>query len=239
MAIIPEELATTYIPKIPDNGLQDMENQILNHLHDAKYPDDAKAKLFSQLLLKYQHVANEPKLLLRVSIIELKEIIQNEFSKNDIKEDAVLRDIVLSVPSNFRKFIPPIVEKLKTRNYFLNEYGELVKDNEIVKNTNAIDLFSYLIRNLKKGYEPNGFSVFWKGINEIKIPSRWIGNQKLVRNLEFNTNVEDDQNKIDIAPLEQSITPREKKSLKQSEKKKMKKLLESEYYDFSNPTSFL
>ncbi|GFS40170.1 putative uncharacterized transposon-derived protein F54H12.3 [Nephila pilipes] len=178
MALIPEELATTYIPKIPDNGLQDIENQILNLLHDAKYPDDAKAKLLSQLLLKYQHVANEPKPPLRVSITEPNEIIQNEFSKSDIKEDSVFRDIILSVPSNFQKFIPPIVEKLKTRNYFWNEYGELVKDNEIVKNTNVIDLFSYLMRNLKKGYEPNGFSVFWKGINEIKIPSRWIGNQK-------------------------------------------------------------
>ncbi|GFR23263.1 uncharacterized transposon-derived protein F54H12.3 [Trichonephila clavata] len=178
MALIPEELATTYIPKIPDNGLQDIENQILNLLHDAKYPDDTKAKLLSQLLLKYQHVANEPKPPLRVSITEPNEIIQNEFSKSDIKEDSVFRDIILSVPSNFQKFIPPIVEKLKTRNYFWNEYGELVKDNEIVKNTNVIDLFSYLMRNLKKGYEPNGFSVFWKGINEIKIPSRWIGNQK-------------------------------------------------------------
>ncbi|GFU18098.1 uncharacterized protein NPIL_566831, partial [Nephila pilipes] len=118
MALIPEELATTYIPKIPDNGLQDIENQILNLLQDAKYPDDAKAKLLSQLLLKYPHVANEPKPPLRVSITEPNEIIQNEYSKSDIKEDSVFRDIILSVPSNFQKLIPPIVEKLKTRNYF-------------------------------------------------------------------------------------------------------------------------
>ncbi|GFY50867.1 uncharacterized protein TNIN_449851 [Trichonephila inaurata madagascariensis] len=78
-----------------------------------------------------------------------------------------------------------------------------MKDSEIIKDTNVIDLFSYLMRNVKKGYEPYGFAVFWKGIKEIKILTRCIDNQKLVRNLEFDISVEKDQNKIDITSLEQ------------------------------------
>ncbi|KAF8777035.1 hypothetical protein HNY73_013963 [Argiope bruennichi] len=102
---------------------------------------------------------------------ESKEQVQDS-PKSDANEDPILRNIIISVPANFQKFIPPIVEKLKTRHYFWNEDGEWMKDNEIVKRTNVIDLFSYLMRNVKKGYEPHGFSVFWKGINEIKIPTR-------------------------------------------------------------------
>ncbi|GFQ88535.1 uncharacterized protein TNCT_290941 [Trichonephila clavata] len=219
-AVIPEEFVSSYFSKTPDTGAQDIENQISRLLHESNYSDDTKAKLLSQLLLKYQHIINEPKPPLRVTIEESKEQGQ-ELPRSNTLEDSILREIILSVPTNFQKFIQPIVEKLKTRSYAWNEYGELMKDSEIIKGTNVIDLFSYLMRNVKKGYEPYGFAVFWKGIKEIKIPTRWIGNQKLVRDLEFDVNIEEDENKIDITSLERSITPRGKKK-KQSGKRKWK-----------------
>ncbi|GFQ90647.1 uncharacterized protein TNCT_579011 [Trichonephila clavata] len=138
---------------------KDIENQISRLLHESNYSDDTKAKLLSQLLLKYQHIINEPKPPLRVTIEESKEQGQ-ELPRSNTLEDSILRKLILSAPTNFQKFIQPIVEKLKTRNYAWNEYGELMKDSEIIKGTNVIDLFSYLMRNVKKGYEPYGFAVF-------------------------------------------------------------------------------
>ncbi|GFU38500.1 uncharacterized transposon-derived protein F54H12.3 [Nephila pilipes] len=175
MALVPEELAPSYYTKTAETGVHDIESQIENLLQESKYSDDAKAKLLSQLLIKYQRVINEPRPPVRVTIEETKE---QETPKSNTVEEPILRNIILSVPVNFQKFILPIVEKLKTRSYSWNEDGELTKDDESYKNTNIIDLFSYLMRNVKKGFEPYGFSVFWKGINEIKIPTRWIGNQK-------------------------------------------------------------
>ncbi|GFQ74547.1 uncharacterized transposon-derived protein F54H12.3 [Trichonephila clavata] len=212
-AVIPEEFVSSYFSKTPDTGAQDIENQISRLLHESNYSDDTKAKLLSQLLLKYQHIINEPKPPLRVTIEESKEQGQ-ELPRSNTLEDSILREIILSVPTNFQKFIQPIVEKLKTRSYAWNEYGELMKDSEIIKGTNVIDLFSYLMRNVKKGYEPYGFAVFWKGIKEIKIPTRWIGNQKLVRDLEFDVNIEEDENKIDITSLERIRISKAKKSFR-------------------------
>ncbi|GBO06512.1 Putative uncharacterized transposon-derived protein F54H12.3 [Araneus ventricosus] len=189
MALVPEDVATSYFPNTPDTGVHDIENQILNLLHTSNYSDDAKAKLLSQLILKYQRVINEPPPPLRVTIEESKEQAQ-ELQKNNTTEDPILRNIIISVPANFQKFIPPIVEKLNTRSYSWNEYGELTKDNEIVRNTNVIDLFSYLMRNVKKGHEPHGFSAFWKGIKEIKIPTRWIGNHKKEEKTELKKKME-------------------------------------------------
>ncbi|GFQ72165.1 uncharacterized transposon-derived protein F54H12.3 [Trichonephila clavata] len=186
MALVPESQMTSFFTKAPEMGVNDIESQIVNLLHESKYSDDAKAKLLSQLLLKYQRAINEPKPPLRVTIEDSKEQVQEESKRNTI-EDPILRDILLSVPANFQKFIPPIVEKLNTRSYDWNKYGELTKDSEIIKNTNVIDLFSYLMRNVKKGHEPNGFSVFWRAIKGIKIPTRWIGNQKLVEMLGDDT----------------------------------------------------
>ncbi|GFX69716.1 putative uncharacterized transposon-derived protein F54H12.3 [Trichonephila clavipes] len=61
MAVVPEELATTYFSKTSDAGLHDIESQIENLLSASSYSDDAKAKLLSQLILKYRHMMSEPK----------------------------------------------------------------------------------------------------------------------------------------------------------------------------------
>ncbi|GFT68790.1 hypothetical protein TNCV_684421 [Trichonephila clavipes] len=73
--------------------------------------------------------------------------------------------------------------------------------------------------NVKKGYEPQGFPVFWRGIKEKKIPTRWIGNQKLAQNLELNADV--DENQIDLKTVEQSTAPTRKKR-KETRKRKWK-----------------
>ncbi|GFX86518.1 uncharacterized protein TNCV_3727871 [Trichonephila clavipes] len=195
MAVVPEELATTYFSKTSDAGLHDIESQIENLLRASSYSDDAKAKLLSQLILKYRHMVSEPKPPVRVSIEEeIPKVKSIEVVERNISEDPIVRDIILSVPANFQKFIPPIVEKLKTRSYSWNESGELITNNQAVKHSNVIDIFSYLMRNVKKGLEPHGFAIFWKAINEIKIPTRWIGNQKLVQNLESDTSLHESHN---------------------------------------------
>ncbi|GFT68698.1 uncharacterized protein TNCV_1719771 [Trichonephila clavipes] len=217
MAVIPEELVESYFSKTSDTGLNDIENQIQNLLQESNYSDDAKAKLLSQLLLKHQRILNEPKPPLRVSIADSNQQMQDA-PKNE-EADLILRDIILSVSANFQKFVSPNVEKLNTRNYSWNEYGELMRDKEIIKNTNVSDLFSYLMRNVKKGYEPQGFPVFWRGIKEIKIPTRWIGNQKLAQNLELDADV--DENQMDLKTVKQSTAPTRKKR-KETRKRKWK-----------------
>ncbi|GFW58355.1 uncharacterized protein TNCV_2635291 [Trichonephila clavipes] len=147
-----EEKGIKFVCGRPDKfeRLHDIGNQIQNLLQESNYSDDAKAKLLSQLLLKHQRILNEPKPPLRVSMEESNQQMQDA-PKNEA--DLILRDIALSVPANFQKFVSPLVEKLNTRNYSWNEYGELMRDKEIIKNTNVSDLFSYLMRNVKKGYE--------------------------------------------------------------------------------------
>ncbi|GFU64825.1 uncharacterized protein TNCV_272101 [Trichonephila clavipes] len=133
MAVIPEELVESYFSKTHDTRMHDIENQIQNLLPESSYSDDAKAKLLSQLLLKHQRILNEPKPPLRVSIEELNQQMQDA-PKNE-EADLILSDIILSVPAKFQKFVSPIVEKLNTRNYSWNEYGELMRDKEITLKT--------------------------------------------------------------------------------------------------------
>ncbi|GFU38763.1 uncharacterized transposon-derived protein F54H12.3 [Nephila pilipes] len=122
MAFVPQELAQSYYTKTSEIGVHDIEIEYL--LQESKYSDDAKAKLLSQLLIKYQRVINKPRPPVRVTIEETKD---QETLKSNTVEEPILRNIILSVPVNFQKFIPLIAEKLKTRSYSWNEDGELTK----------------------------------------------------------------------------------------------------------------
>ncbi|GBM53879.1 hypothetical protein AVEN_64808-1 [Araneus ventricosus] len=92
-------------------------------------------------------------------------------------------DIIASVPQSQSKFVPLIVEKLKTRSYFWNEFGEMVKNGSPIKDSRIADFLSYLMRNSKIQAEPKHFSHFLKALKEINIPYSWIANQKVLDRL--------------------------------------------------------
>ncbi|GFQ68510.1 uncharacterized protein TNCT_106871 [Trichonephila clavata] len=88
MAVVPEELATSYFSKTPDARLHDIESKIENLLHASSYSDDAKAKLLSQLILKYWHMVSEPKPPVRVTIEEeIPKEKSAEVAERNISED--------------------------------------------------------------------------------------------------------------------------------------------------------
>lgn len=186
VALIPEELVSSYKLQKPEIRLED---DIVKLLDQGKLPDDMKVKLLGQLVTRYQRTVHEPPEPVRVSIAE------NETSKatpeptpliDNEKVDPVLKDILFSVPHNYSKFIPLIIEKLKTRGYGWNDIGEMTRNDLPIRHTRIADLFSYLMRNTKSVSEPQNFDVFFNAINEINIPRTWIGNKNILRELHLD-----------------------------------------------------
>ncbi|GBO42845.1 hypothetical protein AVEN_73530-1 [Araneus ventricosus] len=69
-----------------------------------------------------------------------------------------------------KKYILPVLEKLKEVNYSFNDMNELQKDGKTEYRSNGIDLFSYLMRNEKaNAHPPPGFNTFLQGILKAKI----------------------------------------------------------------------
>ncbi|GFS82316.1 uncharacterized protein NPIL_308741 [Nephila pilipes] len=92
------------------------EEELANLLDREQLADDLKVKLLSQLLTRYQKTAHEPSEPIRVSIVDENEqakIVENV--KADTEIDPILKDIMISSPHSFVKFIPSIVEKLMSR----------------------------------------------------------------------------------------------------------------------------
>lgn len=187
VALIPEELFSSHQYQDPELRLED---EIATLLDRKKIPDDMKAKLLSQLVMRYQKTFHTPPDPIPVSVQDSKisenetkqkqsdeDFAENENSLSYVKQDVMMKDILISTPYRYKKYVPMIVEKLKTRNFFWNSEGEMTEGNKPIKGTNIIDCFAYLFKNVKTAKEPYRFDAFLKALTEINIPRTWIGNK--------------------------------------------------------------
>lgn len=185
VAFVPEELISSYHFQKPEFRIEDDIDKLLEK---AKLPDDMKVKLLGQLITRYHKTIHAPPKPVPVSIADgtqdsTENLYSEQSSQNQINkqyEDPILKDIILSTPHRLTKYIQPIVEKLKTREYTWNDSGEMIVDNKVIHGSNVADFFYYLMRNIQSLKEPLHFQVFLKAIKEIKIPHSWIGNKKVL-----------------------------------------------------------
>ncbi|GBO12254.1 hypothetical protein AVEN_2339-1 [Araneus ventricosus] len=218
MALMPPELFSAYYQQKPEIRLEDELSKLLDR---EKLPDDMKVKLLSQLVTRYQKTMHEPPEPIRVSVVDKepeKNLMTDDISNVTEKAtpNAMMMDIIASVPQSQSKFVPLIVEKLKTRSYFWNEFGEMVKNGSPIKDSKIVDFFSYLMRNSKIQAEPKHFSHFLKALKEINIPHSWIANRKVLdrlKHFQVIASYEDDdanEEKFDVAHVHRrskSLTP--------------------------------
>ncbi|GBO18915.1 hypothetical protein AVEN_79307-1 [Araneus ventricosus] len=218
MALMPPELSWAYYQQKPEIRLEDELSKLLDR---EKLPDDMKVKLLSQLVARYQKTMHDPPESVRVSVVDKepeKNLMTDDISDATEKAtpNAMMMDIIASVPQSQSKFVPLIVEKLKTRSYFWNEFGEMVKNGSPIKDSRIADFFSYLMRNSKIQAEPKHFSHFLKALKEINISHSCIANQKVLDRLKHFQAIasyeDDDTNdeKFDVAHVHRrskSLTP--------------------------------
>ncbi|GFX09633.1 uncharacterized protein TNCV_2186291 [Trichonephila clavipes] len=197
MALVPPEFLIGHHTQKTELRLEDEVSKLLDR---EQLADDLKVKLLSQLLIRYQNIAREPSGPVRVSIVDENEhpravasqkmgeqfgdkMLENV--KADAELDPILKDIITSSPRSYVKYIPSIVEKLITRGYSWNKYGEMTRDNLPIKDSRIVDFFSYLLRNTRTQTEPEHFQIFLKAIQEINIPHSWVANKKLLPFLKY------------------------------------------------------
>lgn len=170
VALIPEELVSSYHLQKPEIRLED---DIVNLLEQGKLTDDMKVKLLSQLVTRYHKAVHQPPEPVRVSIAEDgerekkappdKEDAGESGLKRKVEEisDPILKDILVSVPKSFVKFMPMIVEKLKTHEYSWNDVGELRKNNMPYKNVRVVDFFYIFLEMSEPNHPFVSFRYTW------------------------------------------------------------------------------
>lgn len=145
-AFVPEELVPSHYFQKPEFRIEDDIDKLLEK---AKLPDDLKVKLLSELITRYHKIVHTPPDPIRVSIANgaqetTEKIVSDQSNENQIAkqyEDPIVKDIILSTPHRYVKYIPHIIEKLKTREYAWNELGEMTEDNKPIEGSNVTDFF--------------------------------------------------------------------------------------------------
>ncbi|GIY70271.1 hypothetical protein CDAR_248021 [Caerostris darwini] len=139
MALVPPELVSEYYqlnkPEIR------IEDNISKLLHEEETPDDVKAKLLSHWIPKYQRVM-QPSPPQKPFVIP-KELLQTDALHEEISSpvpsrmNMIAKYIAYTVPKTRKKYILPILERLRESNYTFNELNELEKDGK--QNTEVME----------------------------------------------------------------------------------------------------
>lgn len=180
VALIPEELVSSYQLQKPELRLED---SIESMLERANIPDDQKVKLLSQLIMRYHKTVHEPLEPVRVSVDDERSKKEKEEEGDRQQDSPIFKGIVSSVSQRYSKYVPLIMEKLKTREYSWNEKGEFLRGGRPVRGSSVIDFFHYVMRNVKMAKPPRHIFHFIKALKETNIPHSWIANQRLLSHM--------------------------------------------------------
>lgn len=226
MALVPPELVSEYY-QINKPEIR-IEDTIMKLLQQTEMPDDLRGKLLSQLIPKYQR-SMQPKKQFEFPA-ELKNIME---PPEEMKQESaavsitpmIAKYLSHAVPKSRKKYILPILESLKNANYVFNDMGELEVDGKPQHRSNAIDLFSYVMRDLRSTeIPPKGYQQFLRGIYAANIPKQWIGNKNVRDQLDLTqvdsmmqsssdeTTSIKDESSVESSPIKSEfITPTPKK----------------------------
>ncbi|GFY37336.1 uncharacterized protein TNIN_33351 [Trichonephila inaurata madagascariensis] len=92
----------------------------------------------------------------------------------------IAKYIGYAIPKIQRKFILPILEKLRNANYTFHGQSELVVNGTPEYRSNAIDFFSSIRKNVPTNVTPTkGFTKCFVALLDSNIPLQWIGNKRL------------------------------------------------------------
>lgn len=180
MALVPPELVSEYY-QITKPEIR-LEDNIANILQEKLTSDDVKAKLLSDLIPKYQRAMQVPPAPKPFEIpSELFADVSSPMKTPILtsRENELSRLIGYVVPKTSRKFILPILEKLRNNGYTFNEQNELEVNGKAEYRSNVIDLFSYMMKNERNALPPRGYNHFFNAIQKSNIPLQWIRNKYL------------------------------------------------------------
>ena len=174
-------------------------------LSSKELDDEARAKLYNQLLQRYLTYYDQRKdqpLHVKLTAVKPTETPKPEESKEPTEEPApeisvstvVEQEVMKSAPKLYKNGARQLLDKMKENRDVLNrnDKEELVYENKPIPGSHVVDLVNDMLRH-RKGFEPVGWSVFARGLARMNVPENLVRNpqrQSAIR--EFKTRVREE-----------------------------------------------
>ena len=185
--------------------LKNLDSEMSDILSSKELDDEAKAKLYNQVLQRYLTYYDQRKdhpLHVKLTTPKPVEKPKPEESKEPTEQPAPEKSVSTAVEDEVMKSVPKIykngarqlLDKMKENQDVLdwNDKGELVYENKPIPGSHVVDLVNDMLRH-RKGFEPVGWSVFARGLARMNVPENLVRNpqrQSAIR--EFKTRVREE-----------------------------------------------
>jgi hypothetical protein len=158
-----------------DITLQGLQRGLQNLLQNHDLPLDDKAKLYSNFLQQYLTMRQKQRgVYTHPSGVSLKEPIDR--AVNQQSPQHLEMQVVNSVPKPLQKHAKLLLERVKEDSDLgWNDRGELLVENQVIPQSNIVDLIGDLLSK-RKNFNPPGWEELSRKLYEGNVP------QNLVRN---------------------------------------------------------
>ena len=160
-----------------DRELQDVLNQ--QHL-----TTDEKVKQYNQVLQRYVTYEDQQQMAARAPIkmqmVGTSEPSSTSTTTTSAAEamDPIEQEVANTVPQSMKKKAQLLVKRIKNSPTMRwTDKGELVYKDQIVPNTNVVDLVNDALRRRKR-IQPEGWQTFARALKETNVPQDLIGHQE-------------------------------------------------------------
>ena len=168
--------------------LKNLDNEMSDILSSKELEDEAKAKLYNQVLQRYLTYYDQRKgqpLHVKLKTPKPVETSNPEKSKESTEEPApeksvstaVEEEVMKSVPKIYKNGARQLLDKMKENRDLLawNDKGELVYENKPINGSHVVDLINDTLRH-RKGFEPVGWSLLARGLARMNVPENLVRN---------------------------------------------------------------
>ena len=176
--------------------LKNLDREMSDILSSEELDDEAKAKLYNQVLQRYLTYYDQRKsqpLHVKLTAIKPTETPKPEetpkpdaMSSEETRKEAtaeaettsaVEQEVIKSVPKLYKTGARQLLDKIKENPDVLNwnEKGELLYENKPISGSHVVDLVNDTLRH-RKGFEPVGWSVFARGLARMNVPENIVRN---------------------------------------------------------------
>ena len=180
-------MARRYALINPDLLEQSIGNSIEDVVYKSTLPNDQKVKILGDLIIKLQRNLDTPLPPIPVkieqpSIESNDEEVSQVTSKDNNREsfDDISKEILQSTNSHMKRFVPLLLSRFQRSSIGYSPLAELTINEKVVKNSNIIEIISYLLRNRKEDLEPIGVDELKKVLPGLNIPKLWIANKRIL-----------------------------------------------------------
>ena len=179
-----ESTMSSPVPDATVGSLRQLDEQMRDILDRNDMNLEDKANLYQQVLRKYlvrvKQYENKPLGAVTVkgenqSTLPLR--AEGDLNTADPTQGYIETDVLQSVPKTMKNKAERLLQRIRNHpDLKWNQRGEIVWKDQLITNSNLVDLIHDVLRKRRRHPDPSGWRVFSEALAAVNVPRELVGN---------------------------------------------------------------